>query len=320
MSGDFTSDFSSDFATLADGSFIMNPGDLIRLAMLQSGAVDVSKTIYAEEMYAHLSMLDGLMAQWQRRRWLVWSLQDTACISGGQQSYTIGAGGNFNVARPDKIEAAYARLLTSTSQQSITGTTVAGGVIMLPPGSNLPTDPTGLPPGTYWSNGGVLMVTPGAAATSSTLFTDFPLAIIPSREDYSNIILKTLTTFPSAVYYDPAWPTGNLFFWPVPQASQWELHVVTKTTLPDALDLTTDLAVPPEYRQALVYTLAVMLRPYYGAPPDPTLQSQAAGARAALRMANMQMPEAHMPAGLRSGPGSSVAAGSSQGFQTGWTS
>jgi len=314
----------------AIGSFVIGGGgttqggniytaNLIRLALLNSGAVSLQQTIFAEEMYTALDMLSGLLAQWQRRRWLVWSLTDTSCISGGQQSYMIGPNGDFNVPRPDKIESAFARLLTSTSQQ-FTGLTSNGGVVMLPPGSTLPTDPTGLPPGTYWNNGGVLMVTPGDPATSSTLFIDYPLAIITAREDYNEISLKQLTTFPAAVFYDSAYPTGNLYFWPIPQASQWELHVTTKTALSAPIALSTMLVLPPEYQQAMMYTLACMVRPAYGLPPDPTLLGQARAAVNTVRVANAQVAELDLPAAvLPIGARGGVAAGSSQGFQSGWT-
>ena len=298
----------------------LTPANLIRLAMLTSGAVSIDKTIYAEEMYVALDMLSGLLAQWQRRRWLVWALADTAIISTGAQSYTIGPSADFDVARPDRIDSAFARLLvTQTVQGPLTNT---GGVVILPPGNTLPTSPTGLPPGSYWNNGGVLMVVPGGAAPQAgtgITFLDFPLAIIQSREDYNSITLKGLTTFPSAVFYDSAYPLGTLFFWPIPNAQQWELHVTTKTTLPAALNLSTGLVLPPEYQQALVYTLACMMRPQYGMGPEPTLIGQARAAMNTIRQANAQIPEMGIPAALLPGVGrGGVAAGASQGFQSGW--
>ena len=113
----------------------LTPANLIRLAML-TGAVSIDKTIYAEEMYVALDMLSGLLAQWQRRRWLVWALTDTTAISTGAQSYTIGPSADFDVARPDRVDSAFARLLvTQTVQGPLTNT---GGVVLLPSGNTLP--------------------------------------------------------------------------------------------------------------------------------------------------------------------------------------
>lgn len=306
----------------SDQAVGMLTSNLLRLAILNSGAVGISQTIYAEEMYVALNMLNGLLAQWQRRRWLVWALTDTTAISTGATSYTIGSGGQFNTGlRPDRIESAFARLLVfQQAGQAIPISGINGGTIILPPGSALPTDPTGLPAGAYYSNGGVLMVVPGAAPGSPPLlFLDYPLFIVPSREDYNQIVLKQLTTFPAAVFYDSQYPLGNLFFWPIPVAGQWELHVTTKQPMPQALALSTNLAMPPEYQQALMYTLACMFRPAYGMPPDPTLLGQARAAVNTVRMANTQIPELQLPAAVLPGTGrGGVAAGSSPGFQSGW--
>jgi hypothetical protein len=66
-----------------------------------------------------LNDINGILYQWNRKRWMVWDLNDfsTQTIS-GQTSYTIGNGGNINVPRPAQIKAAYVRLLTYPSSNS----------------------------------------------------------------------------------------------------------------------------------------------------------------------------------------------------------
>jgi hypothetical protein len=54
------------------------------------------------------------VAQWNRRRWLVYQLVETVCTCDGSTSYTVGAGGDFNIARPANIAAAFIRQTTST--------------------------------------------------------------------------------------------------------------------------------------------------------------------------------------------------------------
>jgi hypothetical protein len=67
-------------------------------------------------------------------------------------------------------------------------------------------------------------------ATSSTP-VDYPLTIIRSREDYNRIIAKSITSLPDHVFYDSAYPLGNLYFYPLPD-SRYELHVSVLETLP----------------------------------------------------------------------------------------
>lgn len=55
----------------------------------------------------------------------------------------------------------------------------------------------------------------------------YPLTPIWSREDYSKIALKSLSSWPSRYFYDNAFPVGNVFIWPVP-SSTYEIHLIVK--------------------------------------------------------------------------------------------
>ena len=59
---------------------------------------------------------------------------------------------------------------------------------------------------------------------------DYPMALLPAREDYNRIRLKSMGTWPDTVFYDSQYPIGNVFFWPVPQASIYELHILSEVT------------------------------------------------------------------------------------------
>lgn len=220
-------------------------GDLIAFALRTAGVVGVGQTASAEDANDGLVLLASMLAQWQRERWLVPALVDTAFVSTGATSYTVAPTGNFAIARPDKLNAAYVRLLSS-----------------------------------------------------APLSVDYPLAIIEAREDWSMITVKTLPSFPVAVFYDSAWPTGVLHVWPVPIAAIYEIHIVTKTILPVYTALTDPITLPPDYTEALIYSLAVRLCINYGMEPRPSLVGALRLTMNTLRMANTQIAVLGMPPGL----------------------
>lgn len=136
---------------------------------------------------------------------------------------------------------------------------------------------------------------------TSALAVDFPLAFISSREDYNDIGIKNLGSFPSAIYYDGAYPLGNAFVYPVPSAGTYEIHLTVKDLLAPNLALTADINLPDEYYEALVYNLAGRLRPSYQLPPDPVINALASAALNTIKGANAQIPTLGMPAGVSRG-------------------
>jgi hypothetical protein len=83
--------------------------DLITLALKDSGIVGVGQTANAEDINDGLTRLNAMIAQWSRRRWLVYHLVDVVFQATGALSYTIGIGGNINTPRPDQIESGFFR-------------------------------------------------------------------------------------------------------------------------------------------------------------------------------------------------------------------
>lgn len=128
---------------------------------------------------------------------------------------------------------------------------------------------------------------------------DWPLDIITARENYDQIILKTLGTFAQAIYYDTAWPIGAVYPWPVPQASLYEIHITVKDQLAQFANLQQQISLPPEYEAALEWCLARRFRASYQMPPDPEINSLARDALNTIRLANVQIPTLSMPATLR---------------------
>lgn len=58
----------------------------------------------------------------------------------------------------------------------------------------------------------------------------FPLIPIYSYENYSALALKNLLSWPQYFFYDNAFPNGNVFIWPIPDAT-YEVHLILKSPI-----------------------------------------------------------------------------------------
>jgi len=91
------------------------PGDIITLALKTANVVGVGQTPEAEDMNDAFNLLNMLLAQLQRRRYFIYGLTTTSKQANNSLSYTVGPGGDFNIARPAKIESAFFRQNNTTS-------------------------------------------------------------------------------------------------------------------------------------------------------------------------------------------------------------
>lgn len=223
-------------------------GELIGLSLREAGVVGIGQQPMATDFNDAMRILNAMMAQWRRRRWLVYCLVETVLQANGSLFYTVGPGGDFNMVRPDTIESAFFR-------------------------QNVNTEPNNV---------------------------DYPLKPIPARENYNEIALKSLASFPQVYFYESGWPMGKLYVWPLPNSS-YELHISTKAVLQQFDGLTDEINLPPEYEEALHYNLAVRLKPLYGLPPDPTINNLAKIALNTIKNSNAQIPQMMMPADLTKG-------------------
>lgn len=128
---------------------------------------------------------------------------------------------------------------------------------------------------------------------------DIPLSIIPSHEDYSRITVKEIGNFAWRIFYDPIWPVGLLFPWPVPQNGSYEVHVGFKVVLPRFQSLQQQITFPPEYEAALNWCLARRFRVSYQMQPDTEINALARDALATIRSANTAIWTLTMPQQLR---------------------
>jgi hypothetical protein len=221
-------------------------GDIIKLALKECGVLGIGQTPEAEDVSDAFFKLNMMIAQWQRRRWMIWHLVNMGYTSPtGVQSYTIGPGGNFPVSqRPAKIESAFFRQVIPNSPNPI----------------------------------------------------DYQLTMLDSWEDYSKISLKSLSSFPQFLFYDPAYPQGVLYPWPIPGANYYELFINFTDTLNQFTSLTEVLNLPGEYVAAMFYNLAQRLAPGYGLQVNPETKLQAAEGIMTLKKATgAQVPRLSMP-------------------------
>jgi hypothetical protein len=147
---------------------------------------------------------------------------------------------------------------------------------------------------------------------------DLPLAIIESHEDWSGVTIKDLKSLPAAVFYDSSWPIGRVYFWPVPPGGDYEMHLVVKATLPTYTMLTDALDLPPEYLEALIWTLCVKMQMSYGLPANPGHVAAMKVAVDTIKMANSQIPLLSMPAALAGRRGGDVSSWQGKGLNQAW--
>ncbi len=89
----------------------MTPNDLIRRALKKAGVLGVGQTASSEDTNDAFADLNDMLGTWSRKRWLCYHLLDKALPLTGAATYTVGPGGDVDMVRPDRIEAAYVRIL-----------------------------------------------------------------------------------------------------------------------------------------------------------------------------------------------------------------
>jgi hypothetical protein len=133
-------------------------------------------------------------------------------------------------------------------------------------------------------------------ATGSGNIIRRSLKLINDR-DWDGIEQKGMTAgFPKKLYYDYAFPIGNLYLWPTPTfaSSSRQIELFIWNALTQFVDLATPVTFPPGYDRAIRTALAFELASEYAIAPSASLQQQYAEAKAAIRTMNMSM--ATMPA------------------------
>lgn len=254
--------------------------DLIGMALEVLSVGVAGQNADAQGVLSGVRHLNSMLGQWQRRRWLVPNLVDRAFLSTGTSVYYIGPGGDLDIpVRPSRIVSAYCRLLGGASPSSV--------------GDFQPTDfaASDFDTGNDGLNG------PGQPI-------DYPLSEIEAYEDYSGLGLKGLRAWPRFFHYNPCFPLGEFRPWPIPTGNGWEFHLLFAEPLPSNLTANSPINLPPEYWDAIMWSLAVRLAPSYGQPAPVEALGGMRSALATLRASNSQIATLGMPSILspRSNP------------------
>ena len=116
---------------------------------------------------------------------------------------------------------------------------------------------------------------------------DYPdIEIVRNRETYDSIVSKSDKGFsPEILFYDPAYPLGVLYVYPVPSGSL-SLLLNTWQTLQSFAALTTVLSLPPGYQWMIEHNLAVHLEPVFSLPVPDRVLMEANKSRAAIERLN----------------------------------
>lgn len=205
--------------------------DLIQRSLRLAQAIDPGEDLSSAEAQDGLSALNSMLDSWSLDRLYVYAIkEDQVTWPAGEQSRTVGTGGDFAITWPSVIE-------------------------------------------------------------ESTFFRtanndDYPLTLMSDRQSYSAIIDKdTQTDLPSWLYYEPEYPLGKLFIWPVPSpAITLFLHSWTELTQYAAI--TDVVSLPRGYKEMIEFGLAEVLAPEFGVTVPQGVTKRAASSKKAVRKIN----------------------------------
>ncbi len=124
----------------------------------------------------------------------------------------------------------------------------------------------------------------GAAALSNN--QEYPIWHV-TLDQWQQIQQKATTSaIPTRLYTNEAFPLLELNFWPVPSAAM-SVRIYSWKALSTAL-IDDDIILPPGYKQALIYSLGIVLAPEYGRQVDPVISAVATKSVANIKRKNIK--------------------------------
>lgn len=261
----------------------MQAGDIVRLALVDMGALSQGEPVTPEVGNDALVTLNMLLDQWSLEQLMVYAVDEVIHeLTAGQYIYTIGPGGQVGASFTGSLTG---NVLTVTALAS--GALSVGQIIQ---GTGIPAGCAITSLGTaYGGSGnnalGTYQVSQSGNVASSALTStavrpirinsamvrifnsisgtlDYPVGSI-SFDQYARIGIKTLPgPWPRAVYYQPTEPLGTLSYWPNP--GQGEMHLFCSTVLNQFQTLSDTINMPQGFMMAMRWGLAELLMPSYG--------------------------------------------------------
>jgi hypothetical protein len=113
---------------------------------------------------------------------------------------------------------------------------------------------------------------------------DYAVEIV-TNEEYRKIYDKTTTGTPSKIMYNPEYPLGKIYLWPIPDAAD-VLTVSHRLQLSQMSSLVEDFSLPEGYELCITYNLALLLADEYKATISPNIYKIAIDSKAAIKRAN----------------------------------
>lgn len=104
---------------------------------------------------------------------------------------------------------------------------------------------------------------------------DYPLEII-DRARYRKISIKTLGDTSAWLWYNPAYPLGEIYLYPTGSGT---IYLDSQKPLTEPTTIVSSVQFPPEYDRAIAFNLAVDLAPDYDKTVTQTLATLARDAR-----------------------------------------
>ena len=209
--------------------------DLIKRSMRLLHVLETGEDPTTEEAADGLSALNDMLDEWNTDRGLIYAIEeDPQTWTAGQQSQTIGSGGDMDTTRPVKLAD-----------------------------STYYTDANG---------------------------NDYNLRLLETRIGYTSIVDKETTSdLPEYLFYEPAYPLGELYIWPVPSVNitlllhRWE-------QLSSFASLGTTVVLAPGYTNLVTYGLCEYLAPEFGVAVPPEVMQRYSAADQRIRKLNVRMP------------------------------
>ena len=122
-------------------------------------------------------------------------------------------------------------------------------------------------------------------------FNDIPVTLV-SAQDWGNIRAKgTQGNVVTYGYYDQNFPVATLFVWPLPSMAAGSLILHAPSQLNSSIGLDDYENLPPAYRKAIRYNLAMVLAAENGFEPSMHVKSTAANSLMMLQRNNGQIPQ-----------------------------
>lgn len=239
---------------------------------------------------------NNMLAGWRTQYGTVTSIDRWVFpLVANQQTYSIGPGGEFNVARPLTIPGAGLLLngldspvavtsitrssATATVTQTAHGHAVGDQVNLL--GAN-ETEYNGLqtvvsvPTSNTWTY--VVDGSPSSPATgtiTASALSDQPVEVprtVITDDAYQAIPIKSLTNAQfTNVYYNPTYPLGTVFLWPCPNTAINQLVLYLQNAFLGFASVSRSYDFPdvPGYAEAIQYQLDLrLITPYGVKDPD----------------------------------------------------